>query len=78
MTPVMTLDALAIGTAGRVERVRGNRAVAQRLQEMGLTTGVVVKIVRVAPLGDPLEVEVRGYRLSLRKEEAAVVEVSAP
>jgi Fe2+ transport system protein A len=72
----MTLDALAIGATARVERVQGGRAVAQRLQEMGLTTGVVVKLIRVAPLGDPLEIELRGYRLSLRKDEAAAVEVS--
>jgi ferrous iron transport protein A len=72
----MTLDAMAVGTMARVERVRGGRAVAQRLQEMGMTTGVVVKLIRVAPLGDPLEIEVRGYRLSLRKDEAAAVEVS--
>ncbi len=73
----MTLDALEIGATGRVERVRGDRAIVQRLQEMGLTTGVTVKAIRVAPLGDPLEVELRGYRLSLRKDEAAAVEISA-
>lgn len=73
----MTLDALEVGATARVEHVRGGRAVAQRLQEMGLTSGVAVKVIRVAPLGDPLEVEVRGYRLSLRREEAAAVEVSA-
>ncbi|MFQ3581239.1 MAG: ferrous iron transport protein A [Chloracidobacterium sp.] len=74
----MTLDTLDIGAAARVERVRGGRTVAQRLQEMGLTTGVTVKVIRVAPLGDPLEIELRGYRLSLRKDEAAAVEVSLP
>lgn len=73
----MTLDALEVGATAQVERVRGGRALAQRLQEMGLTSGVAVKVIRVAPLGDPLEVEVRGYRLSLRREEAAAVEVSA-
>ncbi len=72
----MTLDALAVGATARVERVRGGRAVAKRLQEMGLTTGVVVKLIRIAPLGDPLEIELRGYRLSLRKDEAAAIEVS--
>ncbi len=72
----MTLDALAIGTTARVERIRGGRAIAQRLQEMGMTTGVVVKLIRIAPLGDPLEIELRGYRLSLRKDEAAAIEVS--
>ncbi|OYT69305.1 MAG: ferrous iron transport protein A [Chloracidobacterium sp. CP2_5A] len=73
----MTLDALEIGATGQVERVRGGRAIAQRLQEMGVTKGVAVKVVRVAPLGDPLEVELRGYRLSLRKDEAAAIEISA-
>ncbi|MCS7080513.1 MAG: ferrous iron transport protein A [Chloracidobacterium sp.] len=73
----MTLDTLEVGATARVERVRGGRAIVQRLQEMGMTTGVMVKVIRVAPLGDPLEVELRGYRLSLRKDEAAAVEVSA-
>ncbi|MGQ9897906.1 MAG: FeoA family protein [Acidobacteriota bacterium] len=72
----MTLDGLSPGATARIERFRGARGIVQRLQEMGLTTGVVVKLIRIAPLGDPLEIELRGYRLSLRKDEAAAVEVS--
>lgn len=76
MTAARTLDTLEVGATARVGRIRGGREIAQRLQEMGLTTGVTVKVIRIAPLGDPLEIELRGYRLSLRKHEAAAVEIA--
>ncbi len=47
--------------------------VRQRLLEMGLTKGITIKVIRVAPLGDPIEIELRGYRLSLRRKEAEAV-----
>jgi ferrous iron transport protein A len=65
-----TLADLAPGGRGRVRSVGGSPAVAQRLQEMGLTPGVEVEVVRFAPLGDPVEIRLRGYLLSLRKGDA--------
>ncbi len=67
---------LATGGRGRIVRVQGSDEVSLRLLEMGLTPGVEVELVGAAPLGDPLELEIRGYRLSLRKVEAARVEIT--
>ena len=69
------LSELSPGMAGKVTRVEGNPADRQRLQEMGLVRGTTVLYVRAAPLGDPLEVKVRGYSLSLRRSEAEGVTV---
>ena len=69
------LSEFPIGGRGRVLTLDGDDAVRQRLLEMGLTPGVDVEIRGVAPLGDPLELELRGYRLSIRKSEAARVDV---
>ena len=73
-----SLDRLRAGTQARVADVLGADGMAIRLLEMGLTPGVVVRVVGRAPLGDPLELEVRGYRLSLRHAEAARVAISSP
>lgn len=70
-----SLEGLAVGETATVRKVGNARAVALRLMEMGLLPGTVVKLERVAPLGDPLVVRVRGYALSLRKEEARLVEI---
>lgn len=67
---------LAPGEFGRITQVRGPAEIRHRLQEMGLTSGTVVRLVRVAPLGDPVELHLRGYRLSVRKAEAAEVLLS--
>jgi ferrous iron transport protein A len=67
---------LAVGEAGRVARVAGTDEVSRRLLEMGVTPGVEIRRIGTAPLGDPLEFELRGYRLSLRKTEAAHVELA--
>lgn len=75
---VGSLETVAVGQAGHVHDVAGADAVALRLLEMGLTPGVSVRVVGRAPLGDPLELEVRGYRLSVRRAEAARVAISAP
>jgi ferrous iron transport protein A len=69
------LSELAVGQGGRVVGVDARDAVGQRILEMGLTPGVDVRLTGTAPLGDPLVFEVRGYRLSLRRTEAALVEV---
>jgi ferrous iron transport protein A len=70
-----TLADLANGNRARVTGVRDQDELAVRLLEMGLTPGVEVRRIGAAPLGDPLEFEFRGYRLSLRRAEAARVDV---
>jgi len=70
------LDTLLPGETGIVGKLETpSFEVRQRLMEMGLTKGVLVSVVRVAPLGDPMEIELRGYRLSLRRKEAEAVKV---
>ncbi len=68
-----------MGQSGRVLEVEGTDDVAIRLLEMGLTPGVEFQLLGIAPLGDPIEIEIRGYRLSLRKSEAkrVTIELSA-
>lgn len=70
-----SLAELPVGGRARVLQVSGGDDISLRLLEMGLTPGVELAVVGVAPLGDPLELEVRGYRLSVRKSEAAKVDV---
>ena len=71
----MRLAELTIGKRARVTSVDGSDDVGVRLLEMGLIPGTEVKLLGTAPLGDPLEFELRGYRLSVRKNEAARVAV---
>jgi ferrous iron transport protein A len=71
-----SLEMIAVGATATVADVRGDDAVALRLLEMGLTPGISVRLVGRAPLGDPLELELRGYRLSIRRAEAARVSVT--
>lgn len=71
----MTLRDLKPGETAKVVVINAEGAFKRRIMDMGITTGVDVKLVKVAPLGDPLEVTVRGYQLSLRKEEAASLEM---
>ena len=70
-----TLSELAAGDRGRVSRVGGDADAARRLMEMGLMRGTTVEVIRRAPLGDPLEVRVRGFMLTLRRTEAEHIEV---
>lgn len=72
---MQSLEQLAIGGSARVVDVTGGDATALRLIEMGLTPGVRVRVVGSAPLGGPLEIELRGYRLSIRRREAARIAV---
>jgi ferrous iron transport protein A len=67
---------LAVGESGRVMRVAGTDDVSRRLLEMGVTPGVELRCIGTAPLGDPLEFELRGYRLSLRRSEAQHIELN--
>lgn len=69
----LRLDALAVGATARIADVTGADSTALRLLEMGLTPGTTVRVVGRAPLGDPWELEVRGYRLSLRRADATRV-----
>ena len=70
-----TLRNASIGSTVRVVRLHGEGAVKRRIMDMGLTKGVEVYIRKVAPLGDPVEITVRGYELSLRKADADMIEV---
>ena len=71
----VSLDALEAGRQARVTAVRGTGAVARRLMEMGVVPGAPVRVIKAAPLGDPLEVRVRNYHLALRRSEAQTVSV---
>jgi Fe2+ transport system protein A len=71
-----TLKDAAVGETVIVSKLMGEGAVKRRIMDMGITKGVAVYIRKVAPLGDPLEVTVRGYELSLRKADAALIEVA--
>jgi Fe2+ transport system protein FeoA len=68
---------LEVGQSGRVSRVIGSNEISRRILEMGVTPGVEIRRLGTAPLGDPLEFEVRGYRLSLRTTEAAHIEIDS-
>ena len=70
-----TLKQAKIGDTVTVVKLHGEGAVKRRLMDMGITKGVSVFIRKVAPLGDPIEVTVRGYELSLRKADAEMIEV---
>ncbi|MEA3404030.1 MAG: metal-dependent transcriptional regulator [Armatimonadota bacterium] len=70
-----TLDRLSPGDQARVLRLSGQAGIRRRIMDMGVTPGAEVEVERLAPLGDPIEVEVRGYHLSLRKREAAQIAV---
>lgn len=70
-----TLRQAKIGDTVRVVKLHGEGAVRRRIMDMGITKGVEVYIRKVAPLGDPIEVNVRGYELSLRKADADMIEV---
>ena len=70
-----TLKDIQMGVKCKVAQINGSGVVKRRIMDMGITKGVEVKIRKVAPLGDPVEVTVRGYELSLRKADAEMIEV---
>ena len=70
-----TLREAKIGDTATVVKLHGEGAVKRRIMDMGITRGVEIYVRKVAPLGDPVEVTVRGYELSLRKEDAEMIEV---
>ena len=71
----MTLGEAKVGSTVTVRKIDGDSAYKRRIMDMGITKGVQVYIRKVAPLGDPVEVTVRGYELSLRKADAEMIEV---
>ena len=71
----MTLKDLEIGSTGTVTAVGGEGALRQHFLDMGVIPGAEVTLIKLAPLGDPMEVRVRGYELSVRKADAALIEV---
>ena len=73
--PVKLLSELKKGDKGKIIKIGGEGPIHRRLLDMGLVAGSEVELQRVAPLGDPIEIKVKGYNLSLRKEEAASIEV---
>lgn len=70
-----TLRDVAIGDTCKVKKLHGEGATKRRIMDMGVTKNVEIYVRKVAPLGDPIEVTVRGYELSIRKEDAQMVEV---
>ncbi len=71
----MNLKEVKVGDTVRVVKLTGQGATKRRIMDMGITKGVEVYVRKVAPLGDPIEVTIRGYELSLRKADAAMIEV---
>ena len=70
-----TLRQVGVGQTVTVKRLHGEGPVKRRIMDMGITKGVSISVRRVAPLGDPIELTVRGYELSIRKADAAAIEV---
>ena len=70
-----TLREAAIGSTVKVVRINDEGAIKRRIMDMGITRGIEIYVRKVAPLGDPVEITVRGYELSIRKADAEMVEV---
>ena len=70
-----TLKELKVGESANVIRLYGEGAAKRRIMDMGITKGVGIQVRKVAPLGDPIEVTVRGYELSIRKADAEMIEI---
>lgn len=75
MEQMKSLKEAAVGSTAKVRKLHGDGPVKRRIMDMGITKGVDVFVRKVAPLGDPVEVTVRGYELSLRKADAEMIEV---
>ena len=72
---MMTLKEVKVGKTAKVVKLHGEGAVRRRIMDMGITKGVEIYVRKLAPLGDPIEIKVRGYELSLRKADAEMIEV---
>lgn len=75
MKNMKTLRDVKIGETGTIKKLHGEGAIKRRIMDMGITKGVKVTVRKVAPLGDPIEVTVRNYELSIRKADAELIEV---
>ena len=73
---MQTLRDVAVGQTAIVAKIHGEGALKRRIMDMGITKGTEIYVRKVAPLGDPVEVTVRGYELSLRKEDADILEMA--
>lgn len=71
----MTLKEIPCGQNAKIKRLNGDGPVKRRIMDMGITKGIDVFVRKVAPLGDPIEITVRGYELSIRKADAEMIEV---
>ncbi len=71
----MKLNEVKVGESVKVKKIEGSGALKRRIMDMGIVKDVEIYVRKVAPLGDPIEVKVRGYELSLRKEDAKMIEV---
>ena len=72
----MTLKDVKTGQTVTVQKINGEGAIEKRIMDMGITRGVEIYVRKVAPLGDPVEITVRGYELSLRKADSEIIEVA--
>ena len=70
-----TLNDIPVGSSAKVKKLHGEGAVRRHIMDMGITKGVTIFVYKTAPLGDPIEVTVRGYQLTLRKSDAELIEV---
>ena len=70
-----TIKDMAVGETAKVIKINGEGKVKRRIMDMGITKGVDVYVRKVAPLGDPIELTIRGYELSIRKDDANIIEV---
>ena len=75
MTDMKTLKEVRVGARVKVVKVHGEGAVKRRIMDMGITKGTEVFVRKVAPLGDPLELTVRGYELTIRRADAEIIEI---
>lgn len=71
-----TLDGLLPGESAVISRISGTGPIKRRIMDMGLVAGTTMRVQKLAPLGDPMEIKVKGFNLSLRKTEAAMIEVT--
>jgi ferrous iron transport protein A len=71
------LSDLKKGEKGKIVKIKGNSNIHRRLMDMGLVAGSDIEMQRVAPLGDPVEIKIKGYNLTLRKEEATCIQIEA-
>lgn len=75
MAEITSLDKLKVGQSARVEKINTiNKVLRRRIMDMGITKGVIIYVIKMAPLGDPVAISVRGYTLSLRKSDLAMLE----